>query len=108
MRMTGVRPGDVSATLGESMRPAWQLSLAAASADERAAYSRFSKSPNLLGCESREASPRNWHSVFRSLAAPAEARQPLIDMQNAPVNWYEGLFLRPHDFQAADRYWAEA
>jgi type VI secretion system protein ImpJ len=29
-------------------------------------------------------------------------------MQNAPVNWYEGLFLRPHHFQAADRYWAEA
>ena len=28
-------------------------------------------------------------------------------MQNAPVNWYEGLFLRPHHFQAADRYWAE-
>jgi type VI secretion system protein ImpJ len=29
-------------------------------------------------------------------------------MRNSPVNWYEGLFLRPHHFQAADRYWAEA
>jgi type VI secretion system protein ImpJ len=28
-------------------------------------------------------------------------------MQNSPVNWYEGLFLRPHHFQAAERYWAE-
>ena len=29
-------------------------------------------------------------------------------MQNSPVNWYEGLFLRPHHFQAADRYLADA
>jgi type VI secretion system protein ImpJ len=29
-------------------------------------------------------------------------------MHNSPVNWYEGLFLRPHHFQAADRYLAEA
>src|SRR5262245_53214479 len=29
-------------------------------------------------------------------------------MHNAPVHWYEGLFLRPHHFQAADRYWGEA
>ena len=28
-------------------------------------------------------------------------------MHNAPVHWYEGLFLRPHHFQAADRFWAE-
>lgn len=28
-------------------------------------------------------------------------------MQNLPVHWYEGLFLRPHHFQAADRYWRE-
>ena len=28
-------------------------------------------------------------------------------MHNSPVNWYEGLFLRPHHFQAAERYWAE-
>ena len=28
-------------------------------------------------------------------------------MRNSPVHWYEGLFLRPHHFQAADRYWAE-
>jgi type VI secretion system protein ImpJ len=28
-------------------------------------------------------------------------------MQHAPVNWHEGLFLRPHHFQAADRYWTE-
>jgi type VI secretion system protein ImpJ len=28
-------------------------------------------------------------------------------MHSAPVNWYEGLFLRPHHFQAADRYWTE-
>lgn len=28
-------------------------------------------------------------------------------MQNLPVHWYEGLFLRPHHLQANDRYWAE-
>jgi type VI secretion system protein ImpJ len=28
-------------------------------------------------------------------------------MRHSPVHWYEGLFLRPHHFQAADRYWAE-
>jgi len=28
-------------------------------------------------------------------------------MRNLPVHWYEGVFLRPHHFQAADRYWAE-
>ncbi len=28
-------------------------------------------------------------------------------MSNLPVHWSEGLFLRPHHFQAADRYWAE-
>ena len=28
-------------------------------------------------------------------------------MHNPPVNWYEGLFLRPHHFQAAERHWAE-
>ena len=28
-------------------------------------------------------------------------------MRNSPVHWHEGLFLRPHHFQAADRYWAE-
>ena len=28
-------------------------------------------------------------------------------MQYLPVDWYEGLFLRPHHFQAAERYWTE-
>jgi type VI secretion system protein ImpJ len=28
-------------------------------------------------------------------------------MKNSPVHWYEGLFLRPHHLQAADRYWTE-
>ncbi len=28
-------------------------------------------------------------------------------MQNLPIHWYEGLFLRPQHFQAADRYWSE-
>lgn len=28
-------------------------------------------------------------------------------MRNLPVHWCEGLFLRPHHFQAADRYWTE-
>jgi len=28
-------------------------------------------------------------------------------MRNLPVHWYEGAFLRPQHFQAADRYWAE-
>jgi type VI secretion system protein ImpJ len=28
-------------------------------------------------------------------------------MRNLPVHWSEGLFLRPHHFQAADRYWTE-
>ena len=28
-------------------------------------------------------------------------------MRNLPVHWSEGLFLRPHHLQAADRYWAE-
>jgi type VI secretion system protein ImpJ len=26
-------------------------------------------------------------------------------MPNLPVHWYEGMFLRPHHFQASDRYW---
>ena len=29
-------------------------------------------------------------------------------MRNPQVHWYEGLFLRPHHFQASDRHWAEA
>lgn len=29
-------------------------------------------------------------------------------MQHLPVHWYEGAFLRPHHFQAADRYWSES
>ncbi len=28
-------------------------------------------------------------------------------MQHLPVHWYEGAFLRPHHFQAADRHWSE-
>jgi type VI secretion system protein ImpJ len=28
-------------------------------------------------------------------------------MRNLPVHWHEGLFLRPHHFQAAERHWAE-
>jgi len=28
-------------------------------------------------------------------------------MRNLPVHWSEGMLLRPHHFQAADRYWAE-
>lgn len=28
-------------------------------------------------------------------------------MRNLPIHWSEGLFLRPHHFQAADRYWTE-
>lgn len=28
-------------------------------------------------------------------------------MKNLPVHWYEGLFLRPHHLQAADRHWSE-
>src|SRR5262245_29557251 len=28
-------------------------------------------------------------------------------MRNQPVHWYEGMFLRPQHFQAADRYWHE-
>jgi dTDP-glucose 4,6-dehydratase len=28
-------------------------------------------------------------------------------MKNPMVHWYEGMFLRPHHFQASDRYWAE-
>jgi type VI secretion system protein ImpJ len=28
-------------------------------------------------------------------------------MQNPQVRWSEGMFLRPHHFQASDRYWSE-
>lgn len=28
-------------------------------------------------------------------------------MRMQPVRWHEGMFLRPHHFQASDRYWAE-
>ena len=28
-------------------------------------------------------------------------------MKHLPVHWYEGAFLRPHHFQAADRFWTE-
>ena len=28
-------------------------------------------------------------------------------MQHLPVDWYEGLFLRPHHFQALERHWTE-
>jgi type VI secretion system protein ImpJ len=28
-------------------------------------------------------------------------------MRNLPVHWFEGLFLRPQHFQAADRHWME-
>ncbi|MFN6129898.1 MAG: type VI secretion system baseplate subunit TssK [Planctomycetota bacterium] len=28
-------------------------------------------------------------------------------MHNSPVLWSEGMFLRPHHFQAADRFWGE-
>lgn len=29
-------------------------------------------------------------------------------MQNLPVHWHEGLFLRPHHMQAWDRHWSES
>ncbi len=29
-------------------------------------------------------------------------------MQHPAVHWYEGAFLRPHHFQAADRFWSES
>ncbi|MBW3598204.1 MAG: type VI secretion system baseplate subunit TssK [Planctomycetes bacterium] len=29
-------------------------------------------------------------------------------MRNPPVHWQEGLFLRPHHFQVAERHWMEA
>jgi type VI secretion system protein ImpJ len=29
-------------------------------------------------------------------------------MKNLPVHWSEGMFLRPHHFQAADRFWTES
>ena len=28
-------------------------------------------------------------------------------MDNLPVHWSEGMFLRPQHFQAADRFWTE-
>lgn len=28
-------------------------------------------------------------------------------MRHLPVHWYEGMFLRPHHFQAAERFWSE-
>jgi type VI secretion system protein ImpJ len=28
-------------------------------------------------------------------------------MQHLPLDWYEGLFLRPHHFQALERHWTE-
>lgn len=28
-------------------------------------------------------------------------------MRNLPIHWSEGMFLRPHHLQAADRYWCE-
>lgn len=28
-------------------------------------------------------------------------------MRHLPINWYEGLFVRPQHFQAADRHWTE-
>ncbi len=28
-------------------------------------------------------------------------------MRHLPIHWTEGMFLRPHHFQAADRYWSE-
>jgi type VI secretion system protein ImpJ len=28
-------------------------------------------------------------------------------MKSLPVNWYQGLFVRPHHFQAHDAYWTE-
>ena len=28
-------------------------------------------------------------------------------MRNLPIHWSEGLFLKPHHFQAADRAWSE-
>ncbi len=29
-------------------------------------------------------------------------------MNSLPIHWSEGMFLRPHHFQAADRYWTES
>src|SRR3954447_2554384 len=28
-------------------------------------------------------------------------------MRTLPVHWHEGMFLRPHHFQASDRFWAD-
>lgn len=35
-------------------------------------------------------------------------KESLETMRNSPVHWSEGMFLRPHHFQASDRYWSEA
>ncbi len=45
-------------------------------------------------------------AVFHGLEARLEARVG-ARMNNLPVQWSEGMFLRPHHFQAADRYWNE-
>ena len=29
-------------------------------------------------------------------------------MQQLPIHWYEGAFLRPQHFQASDRFWSDS
>ena len=44
------------------------------------------------------------NATIRSLKTFREGKD---SMRNLPINWTEGLFLRPQHFQAADRHWNE-
>lgn len=48
---------------------------------------------------------------IRSLKSPkanlARNLTAKLAMHHLPINWYEGLFLRPQHFQASDRHWGE-
>ena len=56
------------------------------------------------GAEEFVSSSKNSHSItrVRRQGLPGQGTR-VVKMPNRPVHWYEGMFLRPHHFQAADR-----
>ena len=45
--------------------------------------------------------------LFFPVPWSSAASSPSFSMRYLPVHWFEGMFLRPHQFQAADRHWEE-
>ena len=80
-------------------RKRWEAAILAGGAQENPRRVTLRKAPNPVTVEGSECELNSGRvNDYPGLAAR---------MKNLPVQWSEGMFLRPHHMQAADRYWNE-